>query len=104
MSYAVSQGTRDIGTRMALGATPNQILWMVVGQGVNVIALGVTVGLAGAVILGSVFDSLLFGIEPTDPITLAAVSLLLASVAIIGSCIPARRAARINPALSLRSE
>jgi len=104
LSYAVSQGYRDIGTRMALGATPNQILGMVAGQGAMVTALGLSVGLGGAVLLGRGLDSLLFGIESTDPITFAAVSLLLASVAIIGSYIPARRAARINPALSLRSE
>jgi predicted permease len=104
ISYFVSQGARDIGIRMALGATPHQILGMVVGQGATVIALGVSVGLAGAVMLGSALDNLLFGIESTDPMTFAVVSVLLAGVAMTGSYIPARRAARIDPASSLRSE
>jgi predicted permease len=104
IAYFVSQGTHDIGIRMALGATPRQILGTVVGQGATVIVLGLSVGLAGALVLGRALDNLLFGIEPTDPVTFAAVSLLLASVAIAGSYIPARRAARIDPASSLRSE
>ncbi len=100
----VDQGRRDIGIRLAIGATPNRILAMVVGHGVAVAAGGVGIGVAGAMAFGSVLESLLFGIDARDPGTVLGVTLLLLCVAFAGSYIPARRAALIDPVTPLRSE
>jgi putative ABC transport system permease protein len=100
----VDQGRREIGIRLAIGATPQRILSMVVGHGALVAAAGVGVGLAGAIASASAIESLLFGVGARDPGTFAVVTLLLFGVAIAGSYIPARRAAGINPVVSLRSE
>lgn len=104
MAYLVDQSTQDIGIRLALGATPNRVLGMVVGQGMAVAIAGMAVGVAGAFLMGGVLQNLLFEVGPADPVTFAAVSLLLVSVAALGSYLPARRAARIDPMVSLRSQ
>ncbi len=104
MAYLVSQGARELGIRMALGATPRRILIMVVRQGLAVAAVGVGIGLISAFGLTRLMRRLLFGTEATDPLTFAAIALLLAAIALVASFVPALRAARIDPMVSLRSE
>jgi predicted permease len=104
ISYVTGQGTRDIGVRVALGATTRRITGMVMAQGVLMVAGGLAIGVAGAVALGGILRGLLFGVTPTDPVTYLAVSSVLAAVALLGAYLPARRAARIDPAIALRSD
>jgi predicted permease len=104
MAFLVSQGTREIGIRMALGATQRDILSLVVRQGMTLVLLGLAIGLTGAFALTRLMRSLLFGVSAADPFTFVGISALLAGVALIASYIPARRAARINPMISLRCE
>jgi len=104
MSFIVSQGTREMGIRLALGATPGGIISLVVRQGLFVAAIGVVVGLAGAFALTRVLSTLIFGVSSADPLTYAAVAAVLGGVAILASAAPARRASRIDPAISLRNE
>jgi putative ABC transport system permease protein len=104
ISYLVDQGRRELGIRMALGATPGGITGMVIRQGLLLGGIGVAAGIAGALLLTRFLSSLLFGVEPTDPFTFVAIGFLMLIVAIISSYIPARRAARIDPVISLRTE
>ncbi|MEX2284552.1 MAG: ABC transporter permease [Gemmatimonadota bacterium] len=104
MAYLVSQGARDIGIRIALGATQRNVLGLVLRQGTLLAAIGLTAGLAGAWVLTRFMRSLLFGVSGTDRITFAAVAAVLAIVAILATFIPARRAARIDPMVALRSD
>jgi predicted permease len=104
MAYLVSQGSRELGIRMALGATPRRILMMVVRQGLVVAAAGVGIGLIGAFGLTRLMRRLLFGTQATDPLTFTAIALLLAAIALVASLVPALRAARIDPMISLRAE
>jgi ABC-type antimicrobial peptide transport system permease subunit len=104
IAYLVSQGTREVGIRMALGATPGGILLMVVRQGMIVAAAGVLVGIAGAFVITRFMRGLLYGVAPSDPLTFGAIVTLLGLVALVASYAPARRAARVDPMVSLRSE
>ncbi len=104
MAYLVNQGTRELGIRIALGASHRNILSLVVRQGMALAFSGVTIGLAAAFLLTRLMRSLLFGVEATDPITFAGISLLLAMIALLATYIPAQRAARIDPLISLRCE
>jgi predicted permease len=104
MACLVSQGSRDIGIRLALGATPRGILLMVVRHGMAVAFIGTSLGVLGAFAATRVMENLLFDVAPTDAPTFVLVAVLLLSVAVIGSYVPARRAARTDPAVSLRSE
>jgi predicted permease len=104
MAYLVNQGTRELGIRMALGATQHNILSLVVRQGMALTFSGVAIGLAAAFLLTRLMHSLLYGVEATDPITFAGISLLLATIALLASYIPAQRAARIEPIISLRCD
>lgn len=104
MSYLVDQGTREIGIRMALGATPNSIVGFVVSRGMLVAACGVGAGLLGATAVTRVMSSLLYGVQATDAVTFSAIAALLAAIAFFATYLPARRAARIDPMISLRSE
>ena len=104
ISYSVTQRRAEIGVRVALGASRPDVLRLVVGQGVRLTLAGLLVGLAGALVLTRLMTSLLFGVEPTDPLTLATVAAFLAAVALLASWIPARRAAATDPAIALRAE
>ena len=104
VSFSVTQRTHEIGVRMALGARPRDVLRMVVGQGLRHAVLGVAVGLAGALTATRLLRSMLFGIEPNDPLTLVGVAAVLATVALVASYIPARRATRVDPMVALRYE
>ena len=104
IAYLVNQGRREIGIRIALGAMPGDILCLVLGQGAVLTLTGVSLGLAGAFGLAHVLRSLLFGITPTDALTFAAVPLLLTVIALLATYIPARRAARVDPIITLRWE
>jgi putative ABC transport system permease protein len=104
MSYSVNERTREIGIRMALGAGTADVLRLVVGRGMMLAALGVAAGLAGAVALTRLMKSLLYEVSATDPVTFAAIALLVAGVAAVSCYIPARRAARVDPQIALRCE
>jgi predicted permease len=104
MAYLVNQGIREIGIRMALGATQRNILSLVVRQGMALALSGVTLGLVAALLLTRLIRSLLFGVQATDPFTFAGIALLLVMIALFASYIPAQRAARIDPLMSLRCD
>lgn len=104
MALAVSQRVREIGIRIALGAQPSKILRMVLGQGLLLAALGVGIGLAGALAVTHLAKSLLFEVTPTDPATFLGVAVVLVAAAILASYLPARRAAAIDPIVALRME
>jgi len=104
MSHLVSQGTRDIGLRVALGAERSRILLMVLRQALELTVAGVVVGLLGAVALTRVMASLLFSVSTTDLTTFAMVPLLLIATAMLASYVPAQRAMRVDPVVALRDE
>jgi len=104
ISYSVSQRTHEIGVRMALGAQASDVRRLVVFQGIKLGILGVLIGLPMSFGLAQVLKTLLYGISTSDPITFAAVSLLLLGVVIVASYLPARRATRVNPSIALRHD
>jgi predicted permease len=104
IAYLVNQGTRDLGIRIALGASQRNILGLVVRHGMSLALTGVGIGMVGAFALTRLMQSLLFGVKATDALTFAAIPVLLTLIALLTSLIPARRAARIDPMVSLRSE
>jgi predicted permease len=104
MSYLVTQGTHDIGVRIALGAQADSIVGMVVRQGMSVAGLGIVFGLAGAAALTRLMKSLLYGVSATDAVTFSAVAVFLAMVALAASYVPALRATRVDPLVALRDE
>jgi ABC-type antimicrobial peptide transport system permease subunit len=104
LSYLVSQRTREIGIRMALGARGSDVLRMVIRQGMALTLAGVVAGLAASFALTGALTSLLYGVSATDPLVFLAVALGLAVVALGACAVPARRAARVDPMISLRSE
>jgi len=104
ISYLVSQGTRDIGVRMALGAQPANILRLVTRQGMELAGIGIAGGLIGALVLTRVMAGLLFGVSTTDAVTFSAVAVILAAVAFVATLIPARRAIGVDPNVALRDE
>jgi putative ABC transport system permease protein len=104
ISYVVSQRTREIGVRMALGAGRRDISRMVLKEGLGLALLGILLGLAGAFALTRLMLALLFDVSPTDPATFAAVPALLAAIALFASWLPAQRAASVQPLEAIRSE
>jgi putative ABC transport system permease protein len=104
MTYAVSQRTREIGIRMALGAQTGEVLRMVIWRGIMLALGGMAIGLAAALALTRAMKNLLFNVSATDPVTFALITLLLVSVALIASYIPARRATKVDPLQSIRHE
>jgi putative ABC transport system permease protein len=104
LAYSVARRQREIGVRTALGARPTDVLRLVLGQGMRLIALGIFLGLAASLWVTRWLTSLLFEIKPIDPATLSAVAILLIAVALLASWIPARRAARIDPIQALREQ
>jgi putative ABC transport system permease protein len=104
VGYVVTQRTNEIGIRIALGAEPRGIQRLVVVQSLQMVLIGLALGLAGAVVVAGILRSLLYEVKPRDPMTFAVVTLLLAVVALTAAFIPARRAARVDPVLALRAE
>jgi putative ABC transport system permease protein len=104
MSYAVTQRTHEIGIRMAIGAEPWDVFRMVLGQGMILAVIGIVIGLVGAFVLTRWMTSMLFGVEPTDPLTFTAIAVLLVTVALLACYLPGRRATKVDPVVSLRYE
>ena len=104
MAYTVSQRTREIGIRMALGAEKSDVLGMVVRQGMLLVGAGVALGLAGAMAVTRFAVSVLFGVSATEPLTFAVVTMLLLGAALLACYIPSRRAAKVDPVVALRWE
>jgi putative ABC transport system permease protein len=104
IAYSVTQRTQEIGIRMALGATPAGVRRLVISQGSGLTLAGIAIGLAGALALSRVLDTLVFGVSTRDPATFIVVALILAGVAVLASYIPARRASAIDPVSALRQE
>jgi putative ABC transport system permease protein len=104
ISYSVTQRTREIGIRMALGAERGSVLALVVGQGFRLAATGVVIGIAGAALLGRYFESQLFRVQSFDPLTIFTTAAALLAAGLLASYLPARRAVRVDPAVTLRSE
>jgi ABC-type antimicrobial peptide transport system permease subunit len=102
ISYSVARRTREIGVRMALGARPSSLVRAIVGHGLTLGFLGAAIGLPAAIGVAKLFRSLLFGVSPQEPVTLAAGAVVLIIVALASSYIPARRAARVDPLAALR--
>jgi predicted permease len=104
LSYAVTQRTRELGIRLALGAPRHRVLGQIVGRSLTLTLVGVGIGLVGALGLTRLLRGLLFGVAPIDPAVFAAAAVSLAAVGVVASCLPARRASRVDPMVALRSE
>lgn len=104
VSYLVSQRTRELAIRMALGARAAQVMRMVLAEGLGLAVIGVAVGLVGALVFTGVLSSQLHGVSPTDPATLAGLIALVLAVSVLACVVPARRATNVDPMLPLRSE
>jgi ABC-type antimicrobial peptide transport system permease subunit len=104
LAYNVTQRTQEIGIRMALGARKEDVLSLVIRQGMKLALIGVGVGVIGARILTQVMERLLFEVKPTDSLTFTIVSILLLGVALLACWLPARRAAKVDPIEALRCE
>jgi putative ABC transport system permease protein len=104
IAYSVTQRAHEIGIRMALGASPTEMWWMVVRQALRLAGIGVTLGAVATLALGRVLSGLLFGVKPTDPLTFGSAALVLVAIAILASYFPARRATKVDPLAALRHE
>jgi len=104
VAYATAQRTHEFGVRMALGADRSSVLRLVVGEGLKLTLVGITIGIGGALVLTRFLASLLYGVKSTDPLTFISVSLILTTVASLASYFPARRATKVDPMVALRHE
>jgi putative ABC transport system permease protein len=104
MTYTVSRRLHEIGLRLALGAEPFAVVWMVVHEGISVALTGAAAGIVGALLLTRSMSSFLYGVRPGDPLTFAGVLTLLIGAAFVATYLPARRASRTDPLLALRAE
>jgi ABC-type antimicrobial peptide transport system permease subunit len=104
VAYSVSQRTREIGVRTALGAQKQDVFRLVIGQGARLAAIGVGIGVLGAFACTRVLVEVLYGVKALDPVTFVAISVLLLAVATVASYIPARRSAKVSPIEALRYE
>jgi ABC-type antimicrobial peptide transport system permease subunit len=104
MAYAVSQRTREMGVRIALGAGRGNVLRMILSQGFRLALIGVGLGLAASFVLTRLMTGLLFGVKPSDPLTFVLVTAALLAVALAACWIPAHRATRVDPVVALRYE
>ncbi|HMC71928.1 MAG TPA: FtsX-like permease family protein, partial [Mycobacteriales bacterium] len=104
IAYLVAHRTHEIGVRVALGAGRADVLRLVVGEGARLVAVGVVIGLVGAVAVTRVLSSLLFGVTATDPVTFVVVPAVLVVVALGAAAVPARRATKVDPIVALRYE
>jgi predicted permease len=104
LAYVTAQRTREIGIRIALGADRGDVLRMVIAQGLKLAISGVTVGVLSSLALGRILSGFLYGVSPTDPMTIVGVAVLLTLVALLASYLPARRATRVDPMVALRYE
>jgi len=104
LSYSVAQRTREIGIRMAMGASKQQVLTMILAQGSRLILSGIVVGIAGTLALARAISSLLYGVSSSDPVTLLLVVLVVAAAATLATCIPSLRATKVNPTVCLKYE
>jgi putative ABC transport system permease protein len=104
VAYSVTQRTREIGIRLAVGAQRGDVMNLIVGEGLKMAAAGVALGLVASLLMSHVLRSLLFGVTATDPFVFAANAAILLLVAVLACAIPARRAARVDPMVALRNE
>jgi putative ABC transport system permease protein len=104
MAYSVTQRVRELGVRMALGATQSQVIMLVLREGLRLTLAGLAIGLVGALALTHLLSSMLYGVRATDPVTFVVVSFVLTFAACLATYIPARRAARVDPMVALRYE
>ena len=103
-SYLVTERRREIGIRVALGASTGGIVKLVLRQGLSITVIGIVLGIGGAVALGQVTQSLLFYVSPTDPVTFITVALVILAVALLACVVPANRAMRVDPLVAIRNE
>ena len=104
MSYLVAQRSKELGVRLAMGASGGDVLRLVLGQGMRLALLGIGIGLVLALVLSRLIHSMLFNVSATDPLTFVLIPLLLLGVTLVASWIPARRAMRVDPVVVLRQE
>jgi ABC-type antimicrobial peptide transport system permease subunit len=104
LSYSVSARTREIGVRVALGATRSDVLWMILQQALKLVLFGVVVGVPFSLLAGRLMGTMLFGLKSTDPLSMAVVIFILGFVATLAGLIPARRATKVDPMIALRYE
>jgi putative ABC transport system permease protein len=100
----VQERTREIGVRVALGATPTDVMWLVMASGARLGLIGLAIGLPGAVVVARLLATLLYGMSPADPFTFALVPLTLAAIVLVATYFPARRAVKLDPTVALRNE
>jgi putative ABC transport system permease protein len=104
LAFSVSARTNEIGIRMSLGADRGAVERMILGEGGRLVVLGLVLGIAGALASGRIIRGLLFGIEPNDPLTFAAAALIMAAIGVVACWIPALRAARVDPVITMRAQ